>query len=298
MSRWQFKRFEAMQDSKKRIIENTKKQIHTNAKSKSKHNSFSIAAILLTSCVVLFGLIQLIVTDKTADLPNFEGDLYGMIYYEKDEFYFRANEDSLQAYSELKEAITTSTKFMFSNNMEQVLRNMLNLRGESGSVHANFYIKGLKRVEDAYSVINVGTFQMGVPYENLFTFELTLDENSKLLLDAKLEEIYSQFSERRDRALLQNLEPHEIFQLYQFAIEQNNVRVKYELIHEEGIKPTFEEFNQAPHDESSNPAFKNTFLYVKIEENQDAYIFTPKKESFFGLMKVEGVWLVNFLPEQ
>lgn len=299
MSRWQFKRFEAMQDSKRRIIENTRKQIQHNTKAKQKNNSFYIATILLTSCLMLFVLLQLIPSDKNATLSNFEGDLLGMIHYENDVFFFQVNEESIKDYPELRGVIRASTKIMFPSSAERVLRDMPELYID---VPAIITIKGLEKIKNAYLAKDTNILDLGTnwaEYEHLFTFQLTLNEQGKLLLDTKLEKIYFQFSQELNKALLINLAPHEVFQLYQFAMEQNDIRVIYELINEESVKPTFEEFSQDIGVLKSSSAFKNTQLYEKIEENHKAYIFTKYKRAFFGLSKTaDGIWQVNYLPEQ
>lgn len=299
MSKWQFKRFEAMQGSKRRIIENTRKQIQQNTKAKQKNNSFYIATILLMSCLMLFALLQLIPSDKNANLANFEGNLLGMIHYENDVFYFQVNEKSIEDYPELRGAIKASTKIMFPSNTERVLRDMPELYID---IPAIITVKGLEKRKNAYLAKDTNILDLGTDwaeYEHLFTFQLILNERSEVLLDEKLEKIYLQFSQEQNKALLMNLAPHEVFQLYQFAMEQNDSRVIYELINEEGVKPTFEEFSKDIGDLKSSAAFKHTQLYEKIEENQHAYIFTKYKDAFFGLSKTaDGVWQVNYLPEQ
>ncbi|WP_332646609.1 hypothetical protein [Lysinibacillus sp. 54212] len=318
MNKLRFKRFDSMQGSKEKIMNRTKKQIQSNSikKEKRKSNGFFISAVVILSCIFLWGLKEMVtiygVNENASNIEtlNFSGDLFGRLHYSKDEFYFQPDETSIRAFPELKGFITSSSKIVFNAETERLLHKYISFDSQDVSQAATLNVRGLQAVDelkDTYLAKNVEVLELpSEHYDELFSFNLSLDPEGNIVLDSQLEDIFNEFSIAYNQDLLEGLQPHEVFQLYLFAEEQKNDRALYELINddEDYFKPTLEEYmKESEIDVNRNKIidnpFKNKELYVMDEGSNEAYIITKYKEHFFGMSKnSNGIWLVNLLPIQ
>lgn len=320
MNNFRFKRFDTIEQNKRRIIENTRKQIQQPypAPKQQKRTGFYVASIVaVTSMMLVF--IGVLISMQDTDTPlqanpmpaetfSFKGDLVGTLTYNQQQFLFQPTNDSLDFYPEIDGKITYDTKIKFSQEAAVIIQQHTKIDDGARIENVVFSLEIVKE-DNYYVAIAVEVIQLqhdSISYDMFDSFTLSYNKSGEFVLDAPLQAVYEAFLIDYDVTKLRGLKPKDIFQLYNYAVEQDDVKATYSLIIDEPqiAKPTYEEFEDGWHqEESSNfsATHENSVFYVSITTDIDtgAYIFTKYLQYTFGLSKnSDDIWLVNYLPNQ
>jgi hypothetical protein len=322
------KRFDAMQSSKRSIIEKTNAQLQSGHVNKRSSNVFYFIGLTVVTCIVSIGLYHLLLKDTTpvqqvAPVPSIEPNEQpkeeiikmsviadGRIIIRGEQFYFQVDDHTINTVPILKEYVSAETLLLIDERYHEEIKQAFSPQiKENASINATFTINDLRKLDGgAYKIEQleiVSYNDSGFNRPALFT--LNFDVQGKVVLDEQLLTRYEAFKENYEREALRGLSPVEVFYLYEYAYDQNDSETAYELImpDEPYLKPDKEDFLKESSGEGDqqriHPFYgKNLYLTIfKSNGELKANLVTEDESQFFGLTQSkDGIWFVNFLPMQ
>jgi hypothetical protein len=328
MSNLRMKRFDAMQSSKRSIIEKTNAQLQSGHVNKRSSNVFYFIGLTVVTCIVSIGLYYLLLKDTTpvqqvAPVPSIEPNEQpkeeiikmsviadGRIIIRGEQFYFQVDDHTINTVPILKEYVSAETLLLIDERYHEEIKQAFSPQiKENASINATFTINDLRKLDGgAYKIEQleiVSYNDSGFNRPALFT--LNFDVQGKVVLDEQLLTRYEAFKGNYEREALRGLSPVEVFYLYEYAYDQNDSETAYELImpDEPYLKPDKEDFLKESSGEGDqqriHPFYgKNLYLTIfKSNGELKANLVTEDESQFFGLTQSkDGIWFVNFLPMQ